>query len=190
MKKLYTKKDKGFALLLAIIISSIVLAIGVSILKVSVNQINLSATARESEFAFQAAHAGVDCIAFWRYEKANEYTSQNVSTPNPTVTCFGGSPVTSNKTRVRTVAEGTVDRYINTFQWGSPARCSSVEMYVINANAGTINQPFTNQAVGNNGTKTCNQGTVCTVLVSAGFNRACNDLSSIYAVQRELTVEF
>lgn len=58
MKQVLKNREGGFALLLALIVSSVVLAIGISILNISVNQINLSATARESEFSFQAAHIG------------------------------------------------------------------------------------------------------------------------------------
>jgi len=192
MKLKQRKNEKGFALLLAIIISSVVLAIGVSILKVSVNQINLSATARESEFAFQAAHGGVDCMTYWRSQKRAEYTNTVASTPNPTVACFGGSPITSTKRRVTTTAgAGSVDQFSNTFQWGSPLRCTTVEMYVITASERNMDVPFSNTAIGTNGTKTCNNGNVCTVLVSSGYNRSCSEInSSIFSVQRELTVEF
>ncbi len=186
--------QKGFALLLALIISSVVLAIGVSILHVSVNQINLSATARESEFAFQAAHAGVDCLMYWRNEKSLEFIDVLGTLNNPATNCFGGVPIaTSKRSYVPTSGIGYVREYVNKFQWGSPARCTDVSMYVINA-YGTNNAVVNfgvNRGVGNNGVKTCNAGTVCTVVISAGYNRACNELdSTIFSVQREIVVEY
>jgi hypothetical protein len=182
--------DKGFALLLTLIISSVVLAIGLSILEISINQINLSSTARESEIAFQAAHAGVDCVWYWRNERSSSYTAQS-GTP-AAIDCFNGSVTADAPIDLSETTDGHARRFSYEFEWGSPLRCTQVDMYVLNATGVddvTIN--FTSTAVGDNGVKTCSSGTVCTVLVSSGYNRSCSDLtSSIFTVQRELTVEF
>lgn len=191
MQTHFKKEKKGFALLLALIVSSVVLAIGVSILDVSINQINLSATARESEFAFQAAHAGMDCMQFWRTERSSRYTG---SLPNANIDCFGVNASPSTKGATQVVTGGIVDKYDYQFNWGSPARCTQVEMYVINAQTGNVTYTHpTNNAVGTNanGVITCRMGTSCTVVTSSGFNRSCSELaSSIYSVERELTLEF
>lgn len=185
------QRENGFALLLALIISSVVLAIGVSILNISINQINLSATARESEFAFQAAHAGVDCMWYWRNEDSAAYTSLDANTANPSINCFNTTPTETSKVRSVESVAGNVDRYINEFEWGSPARCTKIYMFVMNAYGGDVTQNFGLKAIGTNGSKTCLSGNVCTVLVSDGYNRSCADIdSSIFSVQRELTVEF
>ena len=189
MKKSFKQKQEGFALLLAIIISSVVLAIGLSILNISINQINLSATARESELAFQTAHAGMDCIWYWRNENASFYTQLNATIPP--IDCFRNNPITVGKTTLSSTPSGHINSYQYTFEWGSPARCTSVEMVVFNANAGDLSRTFNNTGVGNNGVKTCNRGNICTVLFSQGYNRSCAELStSIFSVQRELVVEF
>jgi hypothetical protein len=188
-----TKTHQGFALLLALIISSVVLAIGVSILQISVNQINLSATARESELAFQAAHAGVDCQWYWRNEKVSEYLSGDNPPQNPSISCFGTNAYDNTATRLNVGAgDGTVERFTNTFSWGSPERCTITAMYVLNANgAQDLIVDFENEGVGDDGRKTCKSGNLCTVLVSDGYNRACDEVdSSIFSVQREITVEF
>lgn len=192
MKAIRTHTNKGFALLLALIVSSVVLAIGVSILRVSINQINLSATARESEFAFQAAHAGVDCMWYWRNQESVDYVSILSATPNPAVECFGVAPLSSTKDVLQDNAGiGIAYAYSNTFQWGDPERCTSVDMYVINAYSGDMTIPFGNEAIGTNGNKTCNVGNICTIIVSDGYNRSCSEVNStIFSVQRELTVEF
>jgi hypothetical protein len=182
----------GFALLLALIISSVVLAIGASILSISINQVNLSATARESEFAFQAAHAGIDCQWYWRYEDADGYTAADANEPNPTITCFGESPRVTSKYRILEQSGiGYVDSFYNVFDWGDPKRCSSVRMYVMTATGGDLTVPFTNVGIGDDGVKTCLQGNTCTVLISSGYNRSCYDIyDSIFSVQREITLEF
>ena len=189
MKNYLQKKQEGFALLLAIIISSVVLAIGLSILNISVNQINLSATARESEFAFQTAHAGMDCIWYWRLENADDYSELDPTLPP--IDCFGVVPIDSEETTLRSVPEGHINSYEYTFEWGSPARCTDVEMVVFNASAGDLSWTFSNTGVGTDGHKECQQGNVCTVLFSQGYNRSCEELAtSIFSVQRELVVEF
>lgn len=181
---------KGFALLLTLIISSVVLAIGLSILEISVNQINLSSTARESEIAFQAAHAGVDCVWYWRKERPTSYTAET-GTPAG-FSCFGVPADADAPINLSESTDGHARRFSYEFEWGSPLRCTQVDMYVLNAD-GVDDVPitFTSTAVGTNGVKTCAAGTVCTVLVSSGYNRACSNLTtSIFTVQRELTVEF
>jgi Tfp pilus assembly protein PilX len=188
------KKNNGFALLLALIISSVVLAIGVSILHISVNQINLSATARESEIAFQSAHAGIDCLMYWRNEKSVEFIDVAGTMANPTTNCFGGAPIVTSK-RSYTPSSGTgyVREYINEYQWGSPQRCTNVSTYIINAYSTTdVTVNFSaDRGIGDGGLKTCDAGTVCTVLISDGYNRACNELNStIFSVQREIVVEY
>jgi hypothetical protein len=193
MKQSYQVKEKGFALLLALIISSVVLAIGVSILHISVNQINLSATARESEFAFQSAHAGIDCMWYWRNEKASEFLNTTTNPPPaPSVSCFDTTPITQTASRVLSNSTGIVTNYYNMFEWGSPARCTEVSMYVMSpAGTSDVTLEFENRGVGDGGTKTCESGTTCTVLISDGFNRSCSEVdTSIFSVQRELTVEF
>ncbi len=186
------QRQHGFALLLALIISSVVLAIGLSILEISINEINLSSTARDSEFAFQSSHAGVDCMWYWRQAQAVAYTSPTFSTPLPSINCFGSGPyLTPTKVRVQTTAAGYADLFTHVFQWGIPVRCTEVGMYVINAVNGDMTLIYSNEAVGDDGTKTCLEGNTCTVLVSRGYNRACSQVnSSSFTVQREITVEF
>jgi Tfp pilus assembly protein PilX len=183
---------KGFALLLALIVSSVVLAIGASILSISINQVNLSSTARESEFAFQAAHAGIDCLWYWRGEESDLYTATNVAESNPVINCFGGNPITSSKVRIQqTAGVGNTDLFSNVFEWGDPLRCTAVTMYVMNAYGGDLTTRFANKGIGNDGVKTCLSGNICTVIVSDGYNRSCGEIyTSIFSVQREITLEF
>jgi Tfp pilus assembly protein PilX len=196
----YKKEKRGFALLLAIIISSVMLAIGVSILKISVNQITLSTTARESEFAFQAAHAGIDCMSYWRNKKASEYlsTTTTSSPSNPSVSCFGAPPnVKSTQQLSNSSSNGVINVYKNTFSWGGGTsgilpRCTETELYVMTGKDGSVSMSFPERDyLGTNGRKTCADGRVCNIIISRGYNRACITLStSIYTVQRELTQEF
>jgi Tfp pilus assembly protein PilX len=81
--------NKGFTLILAVLISSIVLAIGLAMFNISIKQTLLSYTARESHFAFYAADAGLECVQYWEY--VNDWFNTSKSGPTDTITCNGGS---------------------------------------------------------------------------------------------------
>ncbi|MEY2702091.1 MAG: hypothetical protein RLY43_724 [Bacteroidota bacterium] len=63
-KKIQNDK-KGFTLLFAILVSVMVLAVGASIINISLKQVILSSAGRESQFAFYAANTGLECALFW-----------------------------------------------------------------------------------------------------------------------------
>ncbi len=196
--KFVSQKNKnGFALLLAIIISSVVLAIGVSLLHLSVSQINLSSNARESEIAFQAAHAGMDCLWYWRYSSTTvfAFTEADAGSAAPPLTCFQKNGMSTSHTQPAvTSGVGVVDVFEYTFDWKSMDRCSVVSMYILQPESPsdmTLDLTAINEGIGTNGIKTCDADGTCTVIVSKGYNRKCSDVgSSIFTIQRELTVEF
>jgi hypothetical protein len=63
-KKIKENK-RGFTLLFAILVSVMVLAVGASIINISLKQVILSGSGRESQFAFYAANTGMECALFW-----------------------------------------------------------------------------------------------------------------------------
>ena len=56
---------KGFTLLLAALVGSIVLAVGTAIYSIAQKQITLSGVGRDSQFAFYAADTGLECAQYW-----------------------------------------------------------------------------------------------------------------------------
>lgn len=191
--------NRGFALLLAMIVSSVVLAIGLSILSVSVNQLNLSSTARESEFAFQTAHAGLGCIVYWSNEQWDTFVKSSITSGEAatlgSLSCFDEVPVSFSNTNSAYQSGGNYTNiYSYTYEWGdSEERCTQMDLYILNAadSEYTPNISFPNDGVGTNGVKTCPEGNMCTVAISRGYNLACAELdTSIFAVQRELTIEY
>jgi len=190
------QQKNGFALLLAIIVSSVVLAIGVSLLQVSINQINLASTARESEIAFQAASAGVECMQYWRNMKNAEFVLIALPDLVLGITCFGtgpNSPVTAPQRIVDDAAKGKIDKYSYEFGLGTQTTdsCIQIDMYIMNAYIADLTYSSFPEGVGTNGTKTCTANSICTVLISTGFNRSCSTYDTdIFSVQRELTLEF
>lgn len=57
--------NKGFTILYATLISSLLLAIGLGIFNISIKELILSSAGRESQVAFYAADAGIECALYW-----------------------------------------------------------------------------------------------------------------------------
>jgi len=83
---------RGFALLYSVLVASLLLAIGLSIFNITIKELVLSSSARDSEFAFFAADTGTDCALYW------DYVGGAFSTEDPaaSVNCAGQTaPVTT-----------------------------------------------------------------------------------------------
>jgi Tfp pilus assembly protein PilX len=65
--KYNVKNKKGFTLLMAILISSVLLLLGASMFQFATKQIILSSIGRDSQFAFYAADTGAECALYWDY---------------------------------------------------------------------------------------------------------------------------
>lgn len=61
----YNCKSRGFTLLLASLVASIVLSLGMSIFELAQKSIILSSIGRDSQFAFYAADSGAECALYW-----------------------------------------------------------------------------------------------------------------------------
>ncbi len=95
------KLDGGYTLLFAVLVSSIVLGVALSILSISRHELLLSSTARESQYAFYAADSGLECASY-NDLVGNAFNGGS----SPTVTCKGvanvalvsSTPVNSDET--------------------------------------------------------------------------------------------
>lgn len=58
-------KKRGFALLIATLVSGLFLAIGAVIFQIAYIQLLLSSVGRDSQFAFYAADTGAECALYW-----------------------------------------------------------------------------------------------------------------------------
>lgn len=202
--------EGGFALLLAITVASVLLALGLTMLTVTTKQLTLSSISRESEIAFQAAMAGLECISFHRRALEVDYVD-----PNPTAPAIRCFDVNDDGTRQEDhVAININDGYVNVFNYrfdwetspGVNERCTETDLYMmVNTKTAPPCNPavpgscditfdfdaYNVDAVGNNGVKTCRINGVCTVAVSRGYNKSCEDVDKgLATVQRELTSEF
>ncbi len=60
--------ERGSTLFIAVLLSSLLLAIGFSLANFATKQIIISTAGRESQFAFYAADTGVECALYWDFK--------------------------------------------------------------------------------------------------------------------------
>lgn len=69
------KPNQGYALMLSVLISSVILAIGLGILNIVQKGALLSSISRESQLAFYAADSGGECALYWDRKHAGFSTT-------------------------------------------------------------------------------------------------------------------
>lgn len=62
---IHARPQRGFTLLVAIILSSVMLALALALLDVTYKQVLLSSTAKQSQFAFYAADSALECVLYY-----------------------------------------------------------------------------------------------------------------------------
>lgn len=95
------KREKGFTLLISIVVTATLLLVSMGIVSVAVKEAFLSASARESQHAFYAADTGVECAIFWDVRNetgvsafATTSTSQIICNESEPLT-VGGAPTST-----------------------------------------------------------------------------------------------
>jgi hypothetical protein len=81
-KKYYLKnRQKGFALLIGVVVASVLVSITFVMFSISLKQISLSTTGKNSQYAFYAADTGIEC-ALYADNKINKVFVDPVATVN------------------------------------------------------------------------------------------------------------
>lgn len=83
--------QRGFTLLLAALISSIVLSLGAAIFQIAQKQITLSGIGRDSQFAFYAADTAAECALYWDFRFGYFATTTPATVVSPDPRCDGES---------------------------------------------------------------------------------------------------
>lgn len=85
------RRNRGFTLLMAALVSSIVMALGGSIFTIAQKQVTLSSIGRDSQFAFYAADTAAECALYWdiRHDMFTEGTAGNPTCDTMPVTLTG-----------------------------------------------------------------------------------------------------
>lgn len=81
------KSASGFTLFIAMIVSSLLLAIGFSLSTIILKQLVFSNSGKESQLAFYAADSGAECALYWDRKNIDGYTdfTGSFATSSPTV---------------------------------------------------------------------------------------------------------
>lgn len=184
------QSNSGFALLLTLIVVTVLISIGLAVVELTLKQVRLSTNAKESEAAFHAANAGVECARYIRRIASTTMETGGDISP----TCFSVAPYTNTKINLFSSSDGAVYQYIYGFTWGSKPRCSIMSTVVMAASptGGGLSfnvQPYL-PGYPTNTPKTCNAGERCTVLSSHGYNRTCDTIDGYGAIEREVLLQF
>lgn len=188
----------GFALLMTLLVVAAVVSITLAVIELTIKQLNLTVTARDSEIAFHAANAGLECARYVRRIASSSF--EVLGTPLDTIdfecfsrtqeldlTSYGGLSMSGN---------GEVRRYLGEVTWGTGDRCSVVDMLVmIVPDTETSDLSISNlhtlyQGFPQGDTKTCSPGARCTVAQVIGYNRGCSSTNLAGTVRREILLEF
>lgn len=186
-------KEKGFALLITLVVVSVVLAIGLSLLFITTKQYLLAVTANESEKAFQAAQIGLECMRYHRAQPTTRAKLLHEDTSNwpPPLACAG---ITSNIVNSSPILSGVpsgVWMYKYQYKYSLANSCIDTSLYIADYRGAGSNQPYNISAQGEGLTQIeCNAGTLCTAIFARGYNRPCDQLDSILTIQREITVQY
>ncbi len=160
--------QRGFTLLLAALVSSIVLAIGVSLSELAQKSIVLSSLGRDSQVAFAAADSGLECALYWDMRK-NLFQIGVAPTLDPAPSCDG-----QNISVSVTNGDRSTYPYTLSFQFAPTSNgvsyCARVSI-----------------------TKTTNMSTggITSVVHSDGFSTDCDSIStSQRALQRSIELRY
>jgi type II secretory pathway pseudopilin PulG len=194
-KNVQKKNEQGFALLMTLIVVTVVVAIGLTVLDLSTKQIRLSTNAKDSEVAFHAANAGMECARYWRRQASNLMETGGAVIPS----CFGVSLYSNARSQITTSVsgDGEVYKYDYSFTWAGDTRCSQITTLVASSTSQGSGLTIGNMASlvpgypgGALDEKECAAGERCTVLSVRGYNKPCNNASGYGTVQREVLLQF
>ncbi len=125
------KEEKGFTLLVAIVITSMLLLVSFVVVNVALKQLVLANAGIESQYAFYAADSGTECAVYWDLQDST-LSAFDPSTPG-TISC-NGQTVSTNSQSVPTIPAqqsqiggGGSDR-TSTFSITFPKGCAIVEV--------------------------------------------------------------
>lgn len=183
--------QSGFALLMTLVVVSVVISVGLTLIELTIKQLRLSTLAKDSEIAFHAASAGVECIRYWRLASSTEF--ENGLGNTVPVNCFetGVRPVTM--TDLSPGAE-LIFKYDVEFSWGvAGARCSRASFITLSSDPASTGVTLTNvpsYLTGYPNTdKTCQAGGLCTIVSVRGYNQPCTNIGALGTVEREVLLE-
>ncbi len=106
--KIKYNRQNGMAILLAVVVSSVVLIMAMSLANVAMKELILTSTTSNSDYAFYSADTGADCALYWDLTT----TTSNFVTSSPAnIYCAGGA----NSIPIEFTNSGSINVYHFTF---------------------------------------------------------------------------
>jgi hypothetical protein len=183
-------RNRGFTLLLAALVSSIVLSLGASIFILAKKEVTLSSLGRDSQYAFYGADQAAECALYWdaRWQYFATTTPDSFLPPDNDPTCDGQSWTPEGGARTGG-ASGTYP-YTVTFQYeptsAGVSYCATVHVLKCDGPIGPWN-PQTSSA-------TCTSATpsvIHTTVHADGYSTSCATLSTDpRALQRSVELHY
>ncbi len=121
------KQKNGFALLVAVIFMSVMLTFGLALGSFSYKQQVLASSAIESQYAFYAADAALECLLY-ADQQQNLFAYVPPATPSPSapgMVCDGAGPISAR------VVSHTASQWVieNRVSLDNSTRCADVTIY-------------------------------------------------------------
>ncbi len=184
----------GFLLLTAILISTVVLSVGISMASIAYKELTLSITARDSMYAFYAADAGAECASYWDIRGSDVFpvdddisyvlpgptycNAQDITQGRDGVATWSLAPQSSNPSRTGGQTTGSASTQF-TFRLGASQLQSDPCVDV------TVKKVWTdNPSTPGGESEKIDPGEVKTTITSNGFS-SC-DAGNLRRVQRTL----
>jgi hypothetical protein len=99
---LHNSCQRGFTLLFASLIGSLMFSLGIAIAHLSLKEIVFSSAGKQSETAFFAADTGIECALYWDLRVGSTFPKSGSEAGRSSINCNGVSvpitPETSNVT--------------------------------------------------------------------------------------------
>ncbi len=190
------KNQSGFALLMTLVVVSVVISVALTLIDLTIKQLRLSTGSKDSENAFHAANAGVECIRYWRVAEGGEFEKGDGDTVD--MSCFEAGSKRPTKTHINDTLGASVNnavyKYEIDFTWGN--RCSQatfITMTTLPSSAGvTLNTVINHIPNYPENSKTCEAGGLCTIILVQGYNQPCPSPGNEFprgTIQREVLLE-
>ncbi len=89
---IHTLPQRGFTLLIAVVLASVSLSIGMALLDIALKQVILSSSARQSQIAFYNADSVLECALYYdQHDQLDTFGYAKTSSPN--ISCNGVSNI-------------------------------------------------------------------------------------------------
>ncbi|MSU45165.1 MAG: hypothetical protein EXS47_00840 [Candidatus Zambryskibacteria bacterium] len=90
------QKNKGFTLLIAIVVTSMLLIVSFVVINIALKQLVLASANKESQYAFYAADGGTECAIYW--DLIGIVSKFDPATSDLSITCSGQTISTNSQT--------------------------------------------------------------------------------------------